>query len=111
MEEARAYNLDALALFVTEETQSDYALLSKNFNCPKYVIPAHLMAQISGMVVSPGIFLVAKAPQPIPLAEGEWNTLLYLEEIQDPGNLGTLLRSARAFGVEGVLLGPGSCDP
>ncbi len=32
-------------------------------------------------------------------------------ELQDPGNLGTLLRSAEAFGVEGVLLTQTSVDP
>ena len=32
-------------------------------------------------------------------------------ELQDPGNLGTLLRSAEAFGVEGVLLTQTSVSP
>jgi TrmH family RNA methyltransferase len=32
-------------------------------------------------------------------------------ELQDPGNLGTLLRSAEAFGVEGVLLTRTSVNP
>ncbi|KAJ8771205.1 hypothetical protein K2173_025977 [Erythroxylum novogranatense] len=37
--------------------------------------------------------------------------ILVLEGIQDPGNLGTLLRSAVAFRWGGVLLLPGCCDP
>ncbi|XP_022844182.1 uncharacterized protein LOC111367506 [Olea europaea var. sylvestris] len=37
--------------------------------------------------------------------------ILILEGIQDPGNLGTLLRSATAFGWGGVFLLPGCCDP
>ena len=36
---------------------------------------------------------------------------LLLEEIQDPGNVGTLLRSAEAFGVERVYLSPGCANP
>jgi RNA methyltransferase, TrmH family len=36
--------------------------------------------------------------------------LLYLDEIQDPGNLGTILRTAEAAGVDGVVLGKGSVD-
>lgn len=37
--------------------------------------------------------------------------LLALEGVQDPGNLGTLLRTACAFGWDAVLLLPGCCDP
>jgi len=37
--------------------------------------------------------------------------LLALEGVQDPGNLGTLLRSALAFGWQGVFLLPGCVDP
>jgi len=36
--------------------------------------------------------------------------LLFLDEIQDPGNLGTILRTAEAAGVDGVVLGRGSVD-
>jgi len=36
--------------------------------------------------------------------------ILILDRIQDPGNLGSLLRSAYAFGFETVILGNGSCD-
>ncbi|CAA7395778.1 unnamed protein product [Spirodela intermedia] len=37
--------------------------------------------------------------------------LLVLDGIQDPGNIGTLLRSAMAFRWDGVFLLPGCCDP
>ena len=34
-----------------------------------------------------------------------------LEGVQDPGNVGTLLRSAAAFGFDAVVLGPGCASP
>ena len=58
-----------------------------------------------------------ETPQPI-MAVFEMKTmniknqhrLLLLDRVQDPGNLGTLLRSAVAFGFDGVILGDGCVD-
>ena len=51
----------------------------------------------------------------VPLPELAWPSdptlLLVTDQIRDPGNLGTLLRTAAAAGVEGVLLTRGSVDP
>ena len=38
-------------------------------------------------------------------------TVLLLDGLQDPGNLGTLIRAARAFGVDAVIVLDGSVDP
>ncbi|MBK8504477.1 MAG: hypothetical protein IPL46_21090 [Saprospiraceae bacterium] len=48
---------------------------------------------------------------PLPVAptySGNW--ILYLDGVSDPGNLGTILRSADWFGVEHVILSHGSVD-
>jgi RNA methyltransferase, TrmH family len=37
--------------------------------------------------------------------------VVYLHGLQDPGNVGTIIRSAEAFGVNTVALGPGTADP
>ena len=42
--------------------------------------------------------------------EGRTGPLLILENLQDPGNLGTLLRSAEAFGAAGVNVTPGTVN-
>jgi TrmH family RNA methyltransferase len=47
-------------------------------------------------------------PPPAP-SQGE--RVIYLHEIQDPGNLGTILRTLAWFGNSRCLLGPGSVDP
>ena len=36
--------------------------------------------------------------------------LLVLDGVADPGNVGTILRTAAAAGVEGVILAPGCVD-
>ncbi len=37
--------------------------------------------------------------------------ILFLDDVQDPGNVGTLIRSASAFNFDGVLLSDGCADP
>lgn len=38
------------------------------------------------------------------------NRILMLDSIQDPGNLGTIIRSAKAFNIDTVILGEGTVD-
>lgn len=38
-------------------------------------------------------------------------SLIYLDAIRDPGNLGTIIRSADAFNIKGIIMGQGSVDP
>ena len=38
------------------------------------------------------------------------NKLLILDGVQDPGNIGALMRSAKAFGFDTIVLGEGCCD-
>jgi len=45
------------------------------------------------------------------LAKAAGGPLLVIAGVQDPGNLGTILRSAEAFGAGGVLLGEGTVSP
>jgi RNA methyltransferase, TrmH family len=45
------------------------------------------------------------------LAKSKAGPVLAIAGVQDPGNLGTILRSAEAFGAGGVLLGEGTVSP
>ena len=38
------------------------------------------------------------------------NRILLLDRVQDPGNLGTIIRSSKAFGIDSIVLGEGCCD-
>jgi TrmH family RNA methyltransferase len=44
-------------------------------------------------------------------AEPEGGLLVYLHGVEDPGNVGTIIRSAHALADATVVLGPGSADP
>jgi RNA methyltransferase, TrmH family len=57
--------------------------------------------------------VLAVAEQPVHALPGLLGarTLLVLDAVQDPGNFGTLVRTAEALGVEGVIALPGTVDP
>jgi len=73
------------------------------------VVTARQMAQISETRSPQGIVaVVPMLPPPPPRAD---ERAIYLHEIQDPGNLGTILRTLAWFGGFRCLLGPDSVDP
>lgn len=72
------------------------------------VISARQMAQISETRSPQGIAAVVPLIVPAPPGAGE--RAVYLHEIQDPGNLGTILRTLAWFGGFRCLLSPDSVD-
>ncbi|GBG81186.1 hypothetical protein CBR_g31860 [Chara braunii] len=91
-----------------------------------YVTPS-VMRKLSGVESAEGVEMVAILRKPASFTAfgpatissfdkaERWcpsaNRLLALDGVQDPGNLGTLLRTAAALGWDGVFLLPGCCDP
>jgi RNA methyltransferase, TrmH family len=55
--------------------------------------------------------LAAEIALPLEQDVSKIKQLLVLDGISDPGNMGTLLRTALALGWQGVLITPGSTDP
>lgn len=58
-----------------------------------------------------GVFKQAFAAPPEPTTLSAPATWLALEEVRDPGNLGTIIRTCDAVGVAGVILVGACCDP
>ncbi len=77
-----------------------------------YETTAGQFAKLTDQAHPEGILAVLKIRVPLsirePVAEGP---SLYLDGLQDPGNLGAIFRVADWFGVRNILLGPGSVDP
>ncbi len=59
-----------------------------------------------------GVGAVVKIPEPIPLQQAfaEPKPWLYLDALADPGNVGTIIRTAAWFGWGGVMLGESTAD-
>jgi TrmH family RNA methyltransferase len=74
-----------------------------------HVIKAAQMAQLCDTKTPQGIVALVPVLPPAPPRSDEH--AIYLYEIQDPGNLGTILRTLAWFGDLRCLLSPGSVDP
>jgi TrmH family RNA methyltransferase len=68
-----------------------------------------ILQQLSDLPTAQGILAIVKMPQEAQpmIKAGGW---LLLDNVQDPGNVGTMIRTADAAGLAGVLLGEGTAD-
>ncbi len=98
-------------LIVTEEAGARAevrALLAAAPPSRTLVVPARLVAGQGSVPADVGVIAVARVP-PAPAPAFPSFSLL-VEDLQDPGNVGSILRSAAAAGVDQVLLSKGSAS-
>ena len=99
------------ALFVDEARLEAYAALTALVpQTACYAVPSHVLAAISQVKTPQGVAAVCAMP-PSPAPEEMGNRLILLENVQDPGNVGTVLRTLDAAGFDGCILTPGCADP
>ncbi|MDD3117596.1 MAG: RNA methyltransferase [Victivallales bacterium] len=73
-------------------------------------IPRDGFRKFSATVASPGIMAVARRPQPVAGAPRD-PFVLVLDRVADPGNFGTIIRTARAVGLREIWYTAGAADP
>ena len=72
-----------------------------------YLVEDHVADKLADVGTHQGVFGVFRTPEHTLEEARTGGRYLALERVQDPGNVGTLLRSAAAFGFDGVLLSDG----
>lgn len=116
---SKAYRYEHMTTFVigsklVNEFKPKIILTEKDSNFSvaadeQLVVSKQIMRKITGQSNPEGIVGVVTLPQFKILFDK--NRLIAFDGVQDPGNLGTLIRSALALGFEGGLLLPGTADP
>lgn len=81
------------------------ALVARASASEKLELADPLFDSLSGLDSPPSIMAVVPTPEGRPVP-ADARFCLGVEDVQDPGNVGTLLRSAAAAGAEHVLLSP-----
>ena len=101
---------DAVAAGVAE-----YIFVSKNFGDAEYDLPVYrvsekMFSNLSDTKTTQGILAVCKITD-FNIKDISGDTVLVCDGVSDPGNLGTLIRTAECSGVCAVVLLQGTVDP
>ena len=94
-------------LLVVDDRLDDPAIMPLIARVPPsrvVAIPRTVFAALATLPPDIGALAVVTAPHAAPAAPGEF--CLILEDVQDPGNVGSIIRTAAAAGVDQVVLSP-----
>ncbi len=107
---ALAANWPLLRLLVCEgeDGRPEIASLLAQAGCPALSLAPELFAEIEQAPSTSGLMALTPLPAPAPIRRS--GCCVLLEGIQDPGNVGAILRTAVAAGVDQVWLTPGCAD-
>lgn len=94
-------------VFINEDNKQDKNILDKNLRkIIEYVAP-HVISQLTETKSPQDIVALFKKPFHKLPTKGNF---LYLDNLRDPGNMGTIFRTALAFDIDGILISPDSCE-
>lgn len=76
-------------------------------------VPNNIFKEIADTENPQGVLAIAKFQYKIlnQINNKKGISLVFLDELQDPGNMGTIIRTADAFNIDGIIVTPGSVDP
>lgn len=100
-----------------ELVSSWYGLFECLKNSEFVLVTDIIFRKVSSTVNPQGVAMVVKEPEiystasALPQDGSGKDIYLVTEAVQDPGNLGTMIRTADAFAFSAVILLPGTCDP
>ena len=89
------------------------SVISRLADVPVYTAPFSVLTQLTGFKLTRGMLCAMKRPAPLkPEALCSTSSrLAVLEHVVNPTNVGAIIRSAAALGMDGVLLTPDCSDP
>ena len=106
-----------LELFQTNPSLIEFALVSEDFDTSEfsgvdfYIVPQSKFQKLTATVNSQGILFVVKIPDAESKDDERQSYYILLDRIADPGNLGTILRTASSVGLKEIWYSKGSVDP
>lgn len=103
VEEALASDWDIDQLIVREDRQGEAWLTAY----PTTVVNDQVFKALADTASPQGVMAVVKMRA---YEANQFKKILVLDNVQDPGNVGTMIRTADAFNYDGIILGEGTVD-
>lgn len=88
-------------LFISENKQEKHAELIKKFENNTYLVTEQVASKLSETVTNAGIFALFELPKKQEFGFNQ--RFLVIDNLQDPTNLGAIIRSALAFGFKNIV--------
>lgn len=107
VQEAVQAGADILSLIFNKTFYDRFPQLTHHLAARRILIPDALFGEVCETQTPQGIVAVVSIPE-IPLGDGE--LIVLADKVQDPGNMGTILRTAHAAGAAGVIVTHGTVD-
>lgn len=99
-------------VFLQEGIEAEYEKHIALEKADSFLLDSSLMDYICSTDTPQGIAAIVKKPcWSIEDIAGKGSLLLYLDHLSDPGNMGSIIRTCWAFGIEGILMSKGCVDP
>lgn len=116
LEEAFKARKNIEVLLYAEDKEDDFNRYIRPYLQEEEVLltTMDVIRELSSTVHPQGIVgVISKSTEPMEknLVEKPEGLFIYLDGLQDPGNLGTIIRSAHASGAKGILMGRNTVDP
>ena len=92
-----------------EERYASLLLSAQTADVDCFLVSEGIIEALSTAKTPQGILTVAEIPRQTSKLSGM--RILALDGVQDPGNVGTMIRTADAAGMDGVIIGYGCADP
>ncbi len=101
---------NAEVVLIDEQQQDLLAQLAITADTAVYMVKSGLLDKVLCTMHPQGIAVIARQPQWDWQAVGHMQQIAIIDGVQDPGNLGTILRTAWASGTQAVLCLKGTVD-
>lgn len=117
IEEAMKAGVKVTQLFYIIEKEEEFIRYVEPYLTDELVFTTtpEIIAQLSNTKTPQGIIAILSIPNDMEksaeINELNHSIFVYADGLQDPGNLGTIIRSAHGSGASGVIIGPNTVDP